>query len=105
MIGWIGVDLDGTLAHYDSGQGIATVGAPVPRMLARVLAWLADGEDVRVFTARANEPGQIPLIEEWCQRHLGVVLPVTATKDYEMVQLWDDRAVAVRKNTGEAKLW
>ena len=38
--GWIGVDLDGTLAHYDGWKGIEHVGPPIPAMLARVKYWL-----------------------------------------------------------------
>lgn len=34
--GWIGVDLDGTLAHYDSWRGVDHIGAPVIPMLDRV---------------------------------------------------------------------
>lgn len=32
---------------------------------------------------------------------IGRELPVTATKDFAMIELWDDRAVQVRMNTGE----
>ena len=34
--GWIGVDLDGTLAHYNGWKGIEHVGDPVPAMIDRV---------------------------------------------------------------------
>jgi len=50
--GWMAVDLDGTLAHYDRWRGIEHVGEPVPLMLERVQAWLAEGKTVKVFTAR-----------------------------------------------------
>lgn len=101
MSGWIGVDLDGTLARYEGWKG-DLIGEPIPAMQARVKRWLAAGKEVRIFTARAqNHPDQIPLIEAWCREHLGQVLPVTATKDYAMVELWDDRAVQVIPNVGE----
>ena len=32
--------------------------------------------------------------------HIGRRLIVTCVKDYEMIELWDDRAVAVEFNTG-----
>lgn len=35
MFGWIGVDLDATLAHYDRWTGGA-IGEPIPTMVARV---------------------------------------------------------------------
>lgn len=40
-------------------------------------------------------------IEVWCMFHLGAVLPITATKDYFMSELWDDRCVRVERNVGE----
>lgn len=103
MTGWYGVDLDGTLAHYDHWRGIEHIGAPVPLMLNRVKQWLAEGNTVRIFTARATDPKAIPYIHEWCLEHIGVVLRVTNVKDYGMIELWDDRAVGVKFNTGEVK--
>jgi hypothetical protein len=115
MSGWIGVDLDGTLAHYDGWKG-GLIGAPIPRMVERVKKWLAAGTEVRIFTARVAETGirndqgqaddssfvaeQRELIGAWCEQHLGVRLKVTATKDLAMVELYDDRAVQVIPNTG-----
>lgn len=52
--GWIGVDLDGTLAQYDGWKGCSHIGEPIPAMLARVKEWLANGVDVRIFTARIH---------------------------------------------------
>ena len=103
--GWIGVDLDGTLAHYDGWRGEAHIGAPIPAMVERVRRWLAQGREVRIFTARVSHPDQVDAaveaIEAWCLEHIGVVLPITNAKDYEMIELWDDRAVQVVMNTGE----
>ena len=98
--GWIGVDLDGTLAHYDGDH--SKVGEPTA-MVQRVKAWLAAGEDVRIFTARVHDDPdgvQRKMIEQWCAEHLGRVLPITCVKDHQMVELWDDRAVRVGRNTG-----
>jgi hypothetical protein len=105
-MGWIGVDLDGTLAEYQHGYAQRLhIGEPIALMLARVKAWRAAGTEVRIFTARVSGPAKhrIPtkaLIEAWCLEHVGEVLPVTCRKDYAMVELWDDRAVQVVKNTG-----
>jgi hypothetical protein len=108
--GWIGVDLDGTLAKYAGWVSETHIGAPVPKMLARVKTWLAAGEDVRIFTARANPGGRtdaagskaaIEAIQEWCRKYVGRKIPVTYEKDYAMKELWDDRAVQVVPNTGE----
>lgn len=117
--GWIGVDLDGTLARYDGWVSEEHIGEPIPAMLAKVKAWRAEGIDVRIFTARVdggeaavamgNAEGEKfrdvdrirGFIERWCMEHVGEVLPVTNRKDYGMVELWDDRAVRVVANTGE----
>jgi hypothetical protein len=98
--GWIGVDLDGTLAIYDRWEGVSSIGAPIPAMVERVKGWLVAGLDVRIVTARATEPGAVPYINEWCREHIGQALTVTDRKDQGMVELWDDRAVAVEHNTG-----
>lgn len=104
MNGWIGVDLDGTLAHYNGWQGVEHIGVPVPAMAARVRGWRAQGIEVRIFTARVHGPGRqdaLPHINAWLLHHFGEALPVTCEKDYGMVELWDDRAVQVTPNTGE----
>jgi len=101
MMGWIGVDLDGTLANYSHWEGEEHIGAPVPAMVSRVKAWLNAGEDVRIFTARvANGPAQLEHIKRWCLEHLGRILPITNVKDFGMAILWDDRCVQVGMNTG-----
>lgn len=102
--GWIGVDLDGTLAMYDGWKGENHIGDPVVEMVARVQRWINDGIEVRIFTARvSNDPsGKIAkLIEDWCLENIGEVIPVTNAKDYGMYELWDDRAVQVIPNTGQ----
>lgn len=124
--GWIGVDLDGTLAQYNGDVSI--VGDPIEPMADRVRQWLKEGKDVRIVTARVAHLWFTPsraesqynagptlmvyhptelevehyrfsveqkaIIERWCEHHLGKKLPVTAVKDYAMIELWDDRAVA-----------
>lgn len=99
---WIGVDLDGTLAHYDEWKGEFHIGEPIPLMVSRVKAWLKQGKDVRIFTARAwgADSTIMGFIEDWAEKHIGQRLPVTCMKDYGMVELWDDRAVRVECNTG-----
>jgi hypothetical protein len=98
---WIGVDLDGTLAEYHGYCGPEHIGDPVPLMLARVKTWLSEGKDVRIFTARADDSVSEKHIRHWCSVHVGQVLPITRTKDYGMIELWDDRAVQVIPNTGQ----
>lgn len=98
MPGWIGVDLDGTLAEYKGWRGPNHIGPPIRRMRLRVVRWLAEEKDVRIFTARTED--SYPAIRRWCIRQFGRELPITNVKDFAMVALWDDRAVQVIPNTG-----
>jgi hypothetical protein len=108
---WIGVDLDGTLAYYDTWKGPEHIGRPIEPMVRRVKYWLAEGKEVRIFTARAYSDGTperdriamiaVMAIENWCAEHIGRVLPVTCVKDYAMKEVWDDRAIQVVENMGE----
>lgn len=107
MTGWIGVDLDGTLAKYDGWKGPEHIGEPIPLMVERVKAWLAEGKDVRIFTARvcSSQPAGMAnlamgAIQVWCKRHVGRPLAITSEKDWSMIELWDDRCVQVVPNTG-----
>ena len=97
---FIGVDLDGTLAFYDHWVGPGHIGEPVPLMVARVKEWIANGDVVMIFTSRATQPENVPIIEAWCEQHIGEKLPVTAIKHNFFSEIWDDRAVGVQKNTG-----
>jgi hypothetical protein len=102
--GWIGVDLDGTLAHYDGWKGHTHIGAPIPAMVDRVKGWIAEGQKVKIFTARVaatgNELNEVKsYVAAWCSEHIGAVLEITNVKDYGMIQLWDDRAIQVESNT------
>lgn len=107
MSGWIGVDLDGTLAMYDHWRGPSHIGAPIPLMVARVKRWLDEGTEVRILTARvccgntAKSESEVA-IQRWCLKVFGKVLKVTAEKDYYMHEFWDDRCKQVVPNTGIA---
>ena len=112
--GWIGIDMDGTLAHYHGWYGVDHIGEPIPKMVERVRGWLQKGcptkwgvsHDLRIFTARVScdteeeNARARAAVEAWCLRHLGQVLPVTCVKDYRCVEIWDDRAVQLIPNTG-----
>lgn len=108
--GWIGVDLDGTLAVYDKWRGADHIGEPVSAMVERVKRWLSQGLTIKIFTARISHdgtPGRVAealsaqvAINSWCSKHIGRELPVANVKDYAMIELWDDRAVQVEANTG-----
>lgn len=85
-MGWIGVDLDGTLSEYDGLCSAFHIGKPIKPMVNFVKRMLSDGLDVRIFTARVyfleppegyyhpyvDEYRDIPkirlTIEKWCER-------------------------------------
>jgi GNAT superfamily N-acetyltransferase len=101
---WRGVDLDGTLANYEEFEGSTVIGKPVPKMVRRIKRWLANGENVKILTARVSGPDATAArraIEAWCEKYIGEKLPVTCKKDHAMTELWDDRAVQVVQNTGD----
>ncbi len=103
MRGWIGVDLDGTLAHYGDWLGLQHIGRPVPKMVERVKRWLSEGKRVKIFTARASRGERaIGFIRDWLEEKAGLPreLEITCEKDFGMTELWDDRAVQVIPNTG-----
>ena len=100
-------DLDGTLAHYTTWKGLHHIGEPIPRMAARVRQWLAEGHEVRIFTARVDERRDPELLAEtieaivdWCVLHFDTVLPVTNRKAWDCSEIWDDRARRVKFNNG-----
>jgi len=110
MSGWIGIDLDGTLAYYNGFKGANIIGEPIPAMVERVKRMLAAGKTVKIFTARFHGHG-MPLIgggtedvvtpiKNWCLKYIGQELEVTNVKDFGMVTLYDDRCIQVETNTG-----
>ena len=106
--GWIGVDLDGTLAEYNGWVSELHIGKPIPAMVDRIKLWLSEGKNVKIFTARvaqwddgSKDVEKVrAIIEAWVSEHIGTALPITNVKDYLMVELWDDRAIQVIPNTG-----
>lgn len=108
-MGWIGVDLDGTLTYHPHDTG-DLIGPPIQRMVLRVQYWIKQGITVKIVTARAAKSShvneicrriELKAIEDWCLLHIGTVLPITNEKDFQMLELWDDRAVQVIPNTGK----
>ena len=99
---WIGVDLDGTLAHDDTGsRSLGEIGSPIKPMLNRLIKWIAEGKTVKIFTARASSPKQVAMVKRWLASHGLPDLEVTNVKDLRMIELWDDRCVQVMTNRGE----
>lgn len=100
-MGWYGVDLDGTLAEYNSEGIDQGIGKPIQPMVDRIKQWLKDGREVRIVTARAAVVGEGARVQQWLVDQAGLpALRVTNEKDFQMIELWDDRAVTVEFNTG-----
>lgn len=106
MDSWVGFDLDGTLAEYHRWEGANVIGEPLPGMVDRVKTVLASGLTVKIVTARVGG-GQVHStiearihIQDWCEKHFGERFEVTASKDFCMINLFDDRAIQVVSNTG-----
>ncbi len=116
--GWIGVDLDGTLAVVCDGMAATEIGAPVAPMVALVKQWIAAGEEVRIFTARVDGGKEADLagynngheyadverireaIQDWSELHIGHRLAVTNEKTCATKAIFDDKAFNVLKNLG-----
>ena len=99
--GWIGIDLDGTLARADSLSGTSKIGAPIPEMVSLAAGYARKGVTVKIFTARASDSTQVDMIQRWLRENGLPEFEVTNVKDFEMIRLYDDRAVQVITNTGE----
>ncbi|MEN3260027.1 hypothetical protein AAH678_14965 [Sodalis endosymbiont of Spalangia cameroni] len=99
-MGWIGVDLDGTLNELRTGQG-TRIGVPARPMMQRIRRWLREGREVRIFTARAATADGVRAVQSWLRAQGLPALTVTNMTDSEMLQLWEDRAIRVVKNTGK----
>ena len=99
--GWIGMDLDGTLARSDMMISLATIGKPVPEMVKLLKQLIEKGNRVKIFTARASDPEQLPLIRKWLKENDLPELEITNAKDYNMIRCYDDRAIQVIENTGK----
>src|SRR4029077_2378130 len=103
---WIAIDLDGTLAIYppDNGQSI---GSPIAPMVDRVKEFVANGIEVRIFTARGAGnivsdtcARNVREINKWVDEHIGSPLEITCEKDNQCVAIFDDIAIPVEHNTG-----
>jgi len=57
-MGWIGVDMDGTCAHYPDAPKDkwafkwSDIGGPIVLMMNRIRTWVSQKQEVRIVTAR-----------------------------------------------------
>ncbi len=97
------VDLDGTLAHWNPGEDYdaSKIGKPIKPMLDRVKRWVSEGKEVVIHTARVGDSGAFPHIHAWLREQGLPELRITNKKLKEGEEFWDDRAVAIQRNTGK----
>jgi len=98
--GWIGVDLDELWLNTMDGKEWKIL-ENHPCNGKQSIDWLYQGIAVKIFTARAGIPEQIPFIKKWLIDNGLPELEVTNVKDFAMIELWDDRCKQVIINTGE----
>lgn len=101
----IALDLDKTLAYYESKWRAKKVGAPIPPMVDKVKLWLSKGYKVTIFSARMSHTGeelatQIHLIQRFLFEAGLPNLEKTAIKRMEFTHFIDDKAFHVEPNTG-----
>jgi hypothetical protein len=100
--GWIGVDLDGTLAEATPWQGMSHIGPPVPLMMRRVQQWLSKGLRVKIMTARAGDPEGVVATQAWLKANGLPELEVTDKKDFGMIELWEAVSLQPGLRSGDA---
>lgn len=108
--GWVGFDLDGTLAMYDGWKGWDHIGAPIQKTVDLAKSIMDKGVEVRILTARASVVSRSlnnltfeqveKVIQDWTEVNIGVRLKVVTEKDALMYFFVDDSAVQVEQNTG-----
>ena len=101
MGAWYGVDFDGTLCTGTDWNIPGDEGKPIENIVNKVKELIANGNTVKVVTARYHDGSKsINHVKRWCLKYIGKELEVTASKDYEMIALYDDRAIQVQPDTG-----
>jgi hypothetical protein len=94
------VDLDGTLAYYERWGEKGEIGEPIPLMKKRVIEWINEGIEIRIFTARAFDINQVKSIKKWLMLNGFPPLEITNVKGIDVDYLFDNIAREVINNTG-----
>jgi len=108
---YILVDFNGTLAKHDKGAkviddaGNPIMGEPIAKMVERVKARLASGLRVKIQCGTVGAGGpkgekMAAAIRQWTLEHLGQELEATGTITPRCIEVWNDKAKAVVRNTG-----
>src|SRR6266481_4232300 len=65
---WVGIDFDGTLSRNDNPTHSPPPyphGEPIPEMVELAKSLIRAGVTVKIFSARACEPQNVPPIQDW----------------------------------------
>lgn len=96
----IAIDLDGTLATYYGWEGTGVIGDIVPSIKKLIFDLIDEGEEVEIFTARADDLNEVLAIKKWLKENKLPNLEITNIKKKKFKKFYDDRAITVMKNTG-----
>jgi hypothetical protein len=98
---WTGVDLDGTLALASDGWPEPDeIGEPIEQVMLWVKRSMANGNKIKIFTARAGWDESVPHVEAWLKKHGLGGLEITNVKDMYCDRILDDKAIQVLRNSG-----
>jgi hypothetical protein len=111
--GWVGFDLDKTIAVDDGDwKGPHHIGEPIWPMIVLMKRLIAEGTEVRIFTARVSgKYSMTPAVRRqaesiersikvWALDVVGCDIVVTCVKDWDMLYFYDDKARQVVENKG-----
>jgi hypothetical protein len=106
--GFVGFDLDGTLAKYIGPHGNTEIGDPIinspdgkPTPYEIAIKLHTMGLPTCCFSARAMWPGETPKIRKWLNKHGLPHMDITFQKNSNMICFFDDRSISVEENTGK----
>jgi len=94
------IDLDGTLAYYDTWGEKGEISDPIPLMKKQVLKWHKQGIKIKIFTARAYKEKNIKKIRKWLLLNGFPLFEITNIKEMDCSIIIDDKAREAIKNTG-----
>ena len=108
--GWVGFDLDGTIAQYTGYKGWQHIGEPIPSMINFIKKLRSMGIPCKILTSRAAAESRAvdgltfeqveQVVQDWTEKYIGERLPVVSEKGCSMIVLFDDSVVQINKNTG-----
>ena len=102
----IALDLDKSLAYYESHWRAKKIGPPIQKMIDNVNKWLAKGYKITIFTARMSHIGedlenQKRMIKSFLFLAGLPNLDMTCIKHQGFTHFIDDKAYHCVPNTGE----